>query len=439
MNVFDAINNQDSLAIILWLLGAALIGFITAWLYWRRRYDTLEGEANETKSQLNTSNEANGELKQKLGLSKADNTKLSGELQTAKALIKSVEIEKGDLHTQIYKLKDSLKLEEEAKLEYGKKLENTDGDIAALQAALDTANDDTRKANDKIEVLKGKIAGLQEELANTKSGGDTSIDTSELDALRAALESAESDSRKANARIEVYKAKLDGLQEELSQTQVAYKDLLNSANNVTSSSNDDDVPDLSDDEKAAVAAEKIAKAFGVKLSTSTEAEKNDLTVIKGIGTFIEAKLNGLGINSYKQVSEFDGELIEDVTEAIQFFPGRIQRDDWVGQAKALVGASNDEVEISAEEKIAQAKTTLSSLIGTKISAAAEGEQDDLKSINGIGPFIEAKLNDLGICTYKQISEFDSDVIDIVTDAIAFFPGRIERDEWVNQARTLMEG
>lgn len=64
-------------------------------------------------------------------------------------------------------------------------------------------------------------------------------------------------------------------------------------------------------------------------------------------------------------------------------------------------------------------------------------KDDLKLISGIGPFIEQKLNNLGIYTFEQISEFSQDTIQKVTAAIEFFPGRIERDHWVEQAKNIL--
>ncbi len=64
-------------------------------------------------------------------------------------------------------------------------------------------------------------------------------------------------------------------------------------------------------------------------------EKDDLTRIKGIGPFIEKRLNMLGIYTFRQISEFRPETIEHITKAIEFFPKRIVRDNWVGQAKDL--------------------------------------------------------------------------------------------------------
>jgi predicted flap endonuclease-1-like 5' DNA nuclease len=66
-----------------------------------------------------------------------------------------------------------------------------------------------------------------------------------------------------------------------------------------------------------------------------ELDKDDLTKINGISPFLEEKLNDLGIFSYSQISRFTENDIEKVTHLIEYFPGRIERDNWVGQAKAL--------------------------------------------------------------------------------------------------------
>jgi len=84
----------------------------------------------------------------------------------------------------------------------------------------------------------------------------------------------------------------------------------------------------------------------------------------------------------------------------------------------------------------QAKAQIRSAIGSKIKYATLAEKDDLKKIQGIGPFIEEKLNDLGIYTFAQLSQLDESMIPTLTSAIEFFPGRIERDEWVGQADRL---
>jgi len=72
----------------------------------------------------------------------------------------------------------------------------------------------------------------------------------------------------------------------------------------------------------------------------------------------------------------------------------------------------------------------------RIGIASADAKDDLKLVVGIGPFIEEKLNYLGIYTFKQIANFNEHDIEKVNDAIEFFPGRILRDNWVGQSEQL---
>ena len=67
--------------------------------------------------------------------------------------------------------------------------------------------------------------------------------------------------------------------------------------------------------------------------------------------------------------------------------------------------------------------------------APAGAPDDLKKISGVGPVIEKKLHALGITQYEQVAAFTADDIANVDDALAF-KGRIERDDWLAQAKTL---
>jgi predicted flap endonuclease-1-like 5' DNA nuclease len=73
-----------------------------------------------------------------------------------------------------------------------------------------------------------------------------------------------------------------------------------------------------------------------------------------------------------------------------------------------------------------------------LGTASADEKDDLQTIKGIGPFIEEKLNALGIFTFSQISKMTSELEDQVNEAIEFFPGRVKRDEWTKQASGLLE-
>ena len=64
--------------------------------------------------------------------------------------------------------------------------------------------------------------------------------------------------------------------------------------------------------------------------------------------------------------------------------------------------------------------------------------DDLKRIRGVGVLIEKKLNSLGISAYEQIANWTADDIAHVSEVLDF-RGRIERENWVEQARILTAG
>ncbi len=52
--------------------------------------------------------------------------------------------------------------------------------------------------------------------------------------------------------------------------------------------------------------------------------------------------------------------------------------------------------------------------------------------------LEKKLNDLGITKFAQVAAFTAEDIAKVDDALSF-KGRIERDDWLGQAKALAEG
>lgn len=66
---------------------------------------------------------------------------------------------------------------------------------------------------------------------------------------------------------------------------------------------------------------------------------------------------------------------------------------------------------------------------------AEGKADDLKEISGVGPKLEKTLNKLGFWHFHQIAAWTKSDVAIVDDELSF-KGRIERDDWIKQAKAL---
>jgi len=88
-------------------------------------------------------------------------------------------------------------------------------------------------------------------------------------------------------------------------------------------------------EAAQAAAEEEEEPTG-PLFEAPEGEPDDLKKISGVGPVLEQKLHSLGITKLDQIANFSDEEIEKIDSALNF-KGRIQRDDWIGQARALIG------------------------------------------------------------------------------------------------------
>ncbi len=65
------------------------------------------------------------------------------------------------------------------------------------------------------------------------------------------------------------------------------------------------------------------------------AVDDDLKRIRGIGPVIEGLLKDMGITSFAQIARFRGDDIAQVAAALDSFPDRIERDDWMTSAVRL--------------------------------------------------------------------------------------------------------
>jgi large subunit ribosomal protein L21 len=96
-----------------------------------------------------------------------------------------------------------------------------------------------------------------------------------------------------------------------------------------------------------------------------------------------------------------------------------------GQAPAEAPVAVDEPEAAAEQ-------------ATATSSSTSGVGDNLSLISGVGPKIKQSLNELGYTRFDQIAALTPDQIEAIETALKS-KGRVARDEWIAQARELMEG
>lgn len=101
------------------------------------------------------------------------------------------------------------------------------------------------------------------------------------------------------------------------------------------------VPVANESEREPVAealqADAVVKTADSEAAPPVEPQKQDLKKIKGIGPKIEAKLNALEIVCYAQIASWTTSDIAEMNEKLSF-KGRIEREEWVKQAKGLIAS-----------------------------------------------------------------------------------------------------
>lgn len=92
---------------------------------------------------------------------------------------------------------------------------------------------------------------------------------------------------------------------------------------------------------AAIAASPALDDHNRPAAAEKPAEPDDLKMISGVGPKIEGILHSLGIFTFKQIASWKKAEREWVDNYLKF-KGRIEREDWAKQAKALAKGGRDE-------------------------------------------------------------------------------------------------
>ena len=116
---------------------------------------------------------------------------------------------------------------------------------------------------------------------------------------------------------------------------------------------------------------------------------------------------------------------------------------WILSSRRHVELPRIEIGQPATQTLARAPVERSSFdtsgfapLPFPVNSANDVHPDDLLRIKGVGPKLARMLYDMGITHYAQIAAWSSSDIAAVDARLGPFAGRIERDEWTEQARLL---
>ena len=289
----------------------------------------------------------------------------------------------------------------------------------------------------ELTALKTKYSGLESQFNNLKNehaklkvsfaeASTTSADTSEVDALKLKL-----------GEFEGMQGKYADLEAQLAKLKAENASLKSAATTVVAGASTESRADERKRKFEALLARIRGHAgefdWG-RIGSSSLENKDNLKRLEGLGASVEKKLNALGIFSFSQMANLSPDDEEKLNNILELPKNKFQKSNWVLNSRLIMGL------ITQEEIILdRVKGRRDWLNFDRIGTGSADEKDDLQRINGIGPFIEDKLNVLGIYTFRQMSKFTKRDVALVNDAIELNDGHIERDDWVGQAKQFLKG
>lgn len=358
---FSNWDTADSYAALAITLIGFLFGLLIGYLLRGPRVRRLRKELEESNQQLVQARQELGGMKDQLDQKEADLQRMNYDLVEITERIDGLEEEKAKL------LKDSFHANQN----------------------LEEQEAENRSLLNKIEALNQQITQFEEERAT--AGARISEEAEEAPQATYAASADTPDASDGEAtlqRLERFEAKLAQLEsenQELKQKVSAlHPDQTTPAARsvpVDSRSLVFEIDDVEEEPELEVIPDK--SVLHKKITVDEERDQDDLTKIDGIGPFLETKLNEFEIFTYAQIADWDATRIATITEKIGYFPGRIEKDNWVGQARSL---------FHEKQMNPQAFTT-----------TLPHNAEDLKVIEGIGPKIEQLLKDAGINTWHDLA------------------------------------
>ena len=403
-NLLTRFDSEESIAFMLFLIGAFLIGLILSWLIHGTRARRRKREIDRLNTEVADQKVRIAQMQEEIELKDADLIRANREVEEWSETVKQLHAERNE-QTRHYE---------------------------ALQQQNQELSSAANGYIETIDALNNQIIGLKTRVGGGGGGGATSED---INAVSARYESRLSAMEARLAHLENIRAQLSGGAVDAGDITrgrgieneppiIAAADLPPLDDGGT---DDDDESEISSrgpdgdevvgrigvlgtgangsEDTELLAGEgraALTEQIGAKIPAPIIlGERDDLTMIKGVGPFLEKQLNEIGVYRFEQIANWNEGEIERVTEAIGYFPGRILRDDWAGQAARLQ-------EIDANYPNA--------LEAGGMQAKLQNI-DDLKVVEGIGPAIEQHLKENGVETLIDLRNSSySDLRDILDQA-----------------------
>lgn len=408
-----------------------------------QKIDTLEAERDALKKEVE-------DLKSKDdGTSREDRDDLENEINDLKQELDDTKAQLADAgtsedsaleeqHRELREAHESLKEELEKTKSANRNLEDT---MEQMEAGVTAASGSDNALKEEIERLKATLIDSNEVKAQLKtklsSLTESLPDPGELDRLQDKLDKLDTENislrerisrmehnseadkiRRLNQEIQSLRNDNKGFQEEIQDLEDKLEDV---------SATPADPKELADLklQVAALDSEKLSLQNALRKHIAEQElhhESPNGHVEESPADEDDTEQEDTSIESPEE------EVVEEqAEEQSEFSPADVDQVD----VAAPIKAADQDVPLTYEEYQAKKKALLAS-----VGKSSEGQKDSLTKIEGVGPFIEAKLNSIGIYSFDQLARLDDEQVHSVTRLISFLPGRIKSNDWVGQAQKL---
>jgi len=278
------------------------------------------------------------------------NSKLSGDqgsLNAAKQRVAELQTEfakagtfyKSQLESAFHQRKALERKIDDAKSEH----ESLNNQIMSARSEHESVSNLLASAQSRLEnmeALEKKVISLDADNAQLKheaalAARETQLlkrDVAEMNALKAqntelaqCLQSVESSRKQYEIDARRYRSQYDQSEQESDTLRLKLGDI---EKNFAEMQRDHDNARVAVKKHAAAASPAIGKPV-------PQGERDNLQEIIGVGKIFEATLHNLGIYQYRQIAAFGAADLARVNAELKEFKGRIEHDDWIGQAKEL--------------------------------------------------------------------------------------------------------
>jgi len=316
---FYGMSSEASLYFLIFVIMGFLLGVLAGYLLRNAAYNALQRNLKEKDADLVQKKVEVDQLKQNLAVMENNRKEIDLELQKARE-------DRTRMASRLAPMQQELD-QAQRELEESK---------TAMQSYLSTIEE----MQDEMLVLKTRNQRLEEggepDLAfqPEKPGADEGNMAKAFEILSAQLRELQQSNRQISEELQALKSgKMEQAEPLQSETSFQPQPIFEIEHFERQG---DPGEDVSEEEPLELPSEQIPEERVALLQTEEDPAQDDLTRIEGIGPFLQQKLFEVNITTFQQIASMTLQDVQVLTQKIGYIPGRIEKDDWVGQARSLL-------------------------------------------------------------------------------------------------------